>query len=836
MQPFGLVLHPIERKLNQLFFLNLNQRLTLTMFKNYFKIAYRTLLKNKFYSAINILGLSLGMAASILIIIFIVDELSYDNFHPQSELIYRVNMQGKMNGNEFNMALSPAPVAQALKDEVPEVADAIKLGAFRTTPIRYEEKAFTEPMMLVSEPNFFDFFGFELLQGDAKTALVGPDKIVLTESVARKYFGDADPIGQLIFRGSDKKLTTVSGVVADPPHNSHLTFDMILSGDSWEYMKDLQWSSNNLYTYYRIHPGSDPTKVKVALDSFIQKYFGPEIEKYLGITLEAFVAQGNQFGYHTMPMNEIHLHSELSEELKPSGSIQYLYVFGAIAAFIIVIACINFMNLSTARASNRAKEVGVRKSVGAGKGRLIGQFISESMVYSFASGFFALGLILLALHPFNSLSGKDLGLEIFLNPFVLPGYLIFIVAIGLLAGSYPAFYLTSFSPVSVLKGKIRSGVKRSKFRNGLVVFQFIISISLIISSMVVYKQLRYMQEMDLGFEKENVLKLLHTRALGTNAEAFKQELLSNSGFVAASFANALPPNIDWNSVFRTSDTEQDFLCNINFVDHDQLETMKYELVQGRFFSREFPSDTGAILVNESAFKQMGWTKLDGTQRLGGFWNVNSEPVERTVIGVLRDFNFESLKSSVRPLIMTLGSISNQEMAIRFGPGELKPKLDFLEATWRKHSDGAPFEYSFVDQNFEALFIAEQKMGNIILIFTILAIGIACLGLLGLAAYTTEQRSKEISIRKTLGASMAHLVTILSKDFTILVLVAFVIAGPLAYYFMTNYWLVNFAYRVEVDLLLILFAGLLSIVISWLTVSYQSFKTAANNPVDYLKNE
>jgi putative ABC transport system permease protein len=806
------------------------------MHKSYFKIAYRTLLKNKFYAGINILGLSLGMAASILIIIFIVDELSYDKFHPQGERIYRINMQGKMNGNEFNMALSPAPMAQALKDEVPEVADAIRLGAFRTMPIRFEDKTFTEPMMLVAEANFFDFFGFELLQGDPKTALSGPDKVVLTESAAKKYFGNADAIGQVILRSSEKTPTEVTGVVPDPPHNSHLTFDMLLSGESWGYMKDLQWSSNNLYTYYRIHPESNPENVKVALDSFIQKYFGPEIEQYLGISLEAFLEQGNQFGYITQPIHEIHLYSNLSEEIKPSGGIQYLYVFGAIALFIIVIACINFMNLSTARSANRAKEVGVRKSVGAGKARLIGQFLSESMVYSFVSGFFALALIILALRPFNALSGKDLGLEIFANPLILLGYLGFMILIGMMAGSYPAFYLTSFSPVAVLKGKIRSGVKRSGFRNGLVVFQFIVSISLIISSMVVYKQLNFMQEKDLGFDKENVLKLLHTRSLGTNAEAFKQELLANSGFLLASFANALPPNIDWSSVFKTSDSNQDFLCNLNFVDHNHLETMKYELVMGRFFSEEYPSDTGAIILNESAFRQMGWTILDGNQRLGGFWNVNSEPIEREVIGVLRDFNFESLKSSVRPLIMTLGPNSSQEMAIRIGPGELGTKLEFLEATWKKHSDGAPFEYSFVDQNFNALFQSEQKMGNIILIFTVLAISIACLGLLGLAAYTTEQRSKEISIRKTLGASMSHLVTILSKDFTLLVLIAFVIAGPLAYYFMTNYWLSNFAYRVEVDVVLILLAGLISITISWLTVSYQSFKTAANNPVDYLKNE
>lgn len=806
------------------------------MLKNYLKITFRNLVKNKVYSGINILGLSLGMAASILIIIYIVDELSYDKFHPQGELIYRVGMRGKMNGNDFNMALSPSPMSQALKDEVPEVADAIRMGAFRTMPIRYEEKTFTEPMMLVAEPNFFEFFAFELLQGDPKTALAGTDRIVLTESASKKYFGEADPMGQIILRGSDKRATEVSGVVADPPHNSHLDFDMILSSESWEYMKDLQWSSNNLYTYYRIHPGSDPENVKTALDNFIQKYFGPEIEQYLGISLKAFLDAGNQFGYLSQPLHQIHLYSDLDEEIKPGGSIQYLYIFAAIALFIIVIACINFMNLSTARSANRAKEVGVRKSVGAGTGRLIGQFLSESMVYSFISGFIALFLIILALNPFNSLSGKDLGLSLFANPLVILAFFGFMILIGLMAGSYPAFYLTAFSPAAVLKGKIRTGVKRSNFRNGLVVFQFFVSISLIISSMVVYKQLNFMQEKNMGFEKENVIKLLHTRSLGQKSEAFKQELLANSGFAKASFANALPPNIDWSSVFKTSDSKQDFLCNLNFVDHDHLETMKYKMVMGRFFSKDYPSDTGAIILNESAFRQMGWSKLDGNQRVGGFWNVNSEPVDREVIGVIQDFNFESLRNNVRPLIMTLGPEPNSEMAIRINPGDLLAKLDFLEKTWKKHSDGAAFEYSFVDANFDALFNKEQKMGNIILIFTILAISIACLGLFGLAAYTTEQRSKEISIRKALGASLANLVTILSKDFTILVVIAFVIAGPLSYYLMNKYWLVNFAYRVDIDLIMILIAGIISISIAWLTVSYQSFKTALNNPVDYLKNE
>ncbi|MFC3415378.1 ABC transporter permease [Algoriphagus hitonicola] len=806
------------------------------MWKNYLKIAYRNLLKNKIYSGINVFGLSLGMAASFLILIYVLDELSYDKFHPDGEHIYRIGMQGSMNGNDFDMPFSPAPMAQAMVDEIPEVEEATRIGVFRTMPMRYEEKSFTEPITLVVDPNFFNFFGFKLLKGNPKEALTGPDKVILTESTAKRYFGDQEPIGKVLLRGSEKTATEVSGIVADPPYHSHLTFEMLLSADSWGYMKDEQWSSNNLYTYFRIHSEANPQNAQDGIDGFVTKYFGPEIQQFLGISLDAFLEQGNRYGYSYIPMMDIHLFSGSADDIKPGGNIQYLYIFGAVALFIILIACINFMNLATARASSRAKEVGVRKAIGAQKSRLIYQFLTESMLYSLISGLLALVFIVLALAPFNGLSGKDLGLELLTKPYFLIGLVSFILLVGVLAGSYPAFYLTSFSPVEVLKGKIRSGVKRSNFRNGLVVFQFFISICLIISSMVVYKQLRFMQEKNLGFNKENVVDLLHTQTLGKNAEAFKQELLSQTDFVSASFANTLPPNIDWSSVFKTTDSQQDFLCTLNFVDHDQLQTLGYELVKGRFFSRDFPSDTGTVVLNETAFRQMGWTELDGSQKVSGFWNVNSEPVARTVVGVIRDFNFESLRTSVRPLIMTLGTVPNNEMAIRLRSGNPAEKVALLEQIWKKHSDGAPFEYSFIDSNFQRLFQAEQKMGNIILVFTVLAISIACLGLFGLAAYTTEQRSKEISIRKALGASIPHLVTILSKDFTILVLIAFVFAGPLAYYLMNSFWLGNFAYRIEIGIFLILLSGLMAILIAWITVSYQSFKTAASNPVDYLKSE
>ena len=805
------------------------------MIRNYLKIAFRNFKRNKGYSAINIIGLSLGMAASILILLFILDELSYDTFFPNSERIYRVNVTGVLNENEIAIATSPAPLAEALKEEVPQVEDAVRFGLLRTFPLTFEENAFTEPIVLSVDPNFLEFFGYQMLQGNPKTALTGPNKIVLTSSTARKYFGESDPIGKMILTGSEKTQMEVTGVVQDPPRNSHIDFDALLSGEGWWFYEYTNWTSNNIFTYFRISEGADLSSVNTALARFIEKNVGEEILQFLGVSLEAFYEQGNSYNFQVTPLLDIYLHSDLTDELKPLGNFQYLYIFGAVALFIILIACINFMNLSTARSARRAKEVGVRKSIGAQRSRLIWQFLSESIGFSLISGLIALLLILLALRPFNELSGKDLSLQFFVQPGFILLIFVFMVFVGILAGSYPAFYLTSFSPVEVLKGKLRAGLKRSKLRSGLVVFQFFVSISLIISSMVVYKQLKYMQEKDLGFDKENVIALRHVRSLGGNAEAFKQEVLAQAGFVNASFSNALPPKLDWSSVVRSKDKEQDILANITTVDEDHLETLGLEMASGRFFSKDIPSDTGAIIVNETIFKQMGWDKVDGTQEIMGFWEENSS--YKKLIGVLKDYNYESLKHNVKPLVMLLETAENQnELAIRIGPGDVSDKLETLEGIWKKNSNGAAFEYSFLDADFNQLFQKEEKMGNIILVFTILAIFIACLGLFGLAAYTTEQRSKEISIRKALGASVPNLLGILSKDFTILVLLAFVLAGPVSYFLLTDFWLKNFAYRVDIDLIMIALAGFISLVIAMLTISYQSFKAATLNPVDQLKNE
>ncbi len=789
------------------------------------------MLRQKGYSAINIAGLSLGIAASLLIILYVVDEVSYDRFHKDAERMYRLGFFGRLNGNDFNMAVSPAPVAEAMVTEIPEVESACRFGVWRTMPMAYEDKVFTERFMLVADSNFFDFFSFRVIAGDPKTALKGTNKVVITESAAKRYFGTENPIGKTILRGSEKTNTEITAVVEDAAPNSHIQFDMILSGESWKYMKDTQWTSNNLYTYFKLQPGAAISKVNARLAELGEKNMGPELEKYLGVTIKQLREQGNNVGLSTQPLVDIHLKSNLSEELTPNGNLQYVYIFIAIAVFIILIACINFMNLSTARSANRAKEVGVRKSIGAFRSRLIAQFLSESMIYSFISTVLALLLMVLLLNPFNTLAGKSLNLSLFANPLFIGAIVLFAFLVGLIAGSYPAFYLTSFKPVEVLKGKVRSGFKNSKLRNSLVVFQFMISISLMLGSLVVYKQLKFMQEKNMGFDKENVVDLLHTWSLDKNAKAFKDELATHPEFKGASFANRLPPNISWSNVFRKGGSEQDFLLQVYQVDQDHLATMKYTMAEGRFFSREFPTDSDAVVLNEAAYKLMGYDQMEN-QSVLNFNNDKPEPLK--IIGVMKDFNFETLRNNVKPMAILLGGEPNGEMAIRLSPGNTQAQIQLLETIWKKHTSSV-FEYTFLDQNFDALFRSEQRMSSIILIFTGLTIFIACLGLFGLATYVGEQRAKEISIRKVMGATMTQVSILLFKDFTLLIVIAFCIAAPLGIYLMNN-WLEGFAFHIGIDAWIVIISGLASLLIAMFTISFQSIKAARENPVKALKNE
>ncbi len=789
------------------------------------------MLRQKAYSAINIAGLSVGIAATLVIISYIADELSFDRFHPNAERIHRLGFTGRLQGSEFNMAVSSAPVAEAIQKEIPEVEETVRFGVWRTIPMSYGDKNFTEKHMVVADSNFFQFFNFPVVHGDPSSVLKGPNKLVITESVAERYVGKENPIGKMMQRGSEKTTCEVVGVVKDPPANSHFDFDLVLSGESWDYMSSTQWTSNNIYTYVRLQPQADVAKVKTQMNDMMQKYGGSELERFIGMTFKQFKEQGNNIGLTSIPLVDIHLHSEYQEEIMPQGNMQYLYIFGSVAGFIILIACINFMNLSTARSANRAKEIGVRKSIGAFRERLIFQFIAESLFYSALSMIAALMIIGLTLDSFNVLAGKSLSMTMFANPTVIAGLIVFIIVIGLIAGSYPAFYLTAFKPTEVLKGKIRTGFKNAGLRNSLVVLQFGVSIALIFGTLVVYRQLTFMQEKSLGFDKENVVNLLHTKSV-KNPEAFRNEITSNPMFKGTSFANNLPPNITWNGAFRKGGSEQDFILFYYQVDPEHLEVMGYEMAEGRFYSREFKSDTAAIILNEAAYKQMGFTNLDEAEVLT-YQGPTPQPLK--VIGVIKDFNYATLKENVKPLAMLLGPEPNYEMAIRLDKGNTQEQIAALEKIWKRHAADAPFEYSFLDQNFDALFKAEQRMGQIILVFTGLAIGIACLGLFGLAAFTAEQRAKEISIRKVMGASVGQMTILMSRDFAILIVVAFVISAPIAWY-LTDSWLQGFANRISLDASFVILSGGAAMVVALTTISYQSIRAARENPVKAMRSE
>jgi putative ABC transport system permease protein len=809
------------------------------MLENYIKVGIRNILKHKVYSSINITGLAVGLAASMLIILYIADELSYDRFQEQADRIYRIGSHGRFEGDEFRQATSSAPIAEALLREVPEVESVTRFGWRRTMPLRYNDKVFNVKLMLVADSNFFRFFSFRLISGNPTTVLKGTNKVVMTEAAAKRYFGSENPVGKIILIGEDRVATEITGIVQDLPSNSHIQFDMVVSKESWSLMQNDHWSNTFLYTYVKTRPSADVSEIKKKLDVITEKHLGPELEEIMGLSPGQFKANGNQFGFFLQPLLDIHLKSDLEGEIIPQGNIQYVYIFGAVAFFILLIACINFMNLSTARSATRAKEVGVRKSVGAIRSRLIHQFLSESMIYSFIATALALACLGFVLAPFNVLAGKNIELNLFKDPIIIIGIFVFALLTGVIAGSYPAFYLTAFKPVDVLKGKISAGFRNSKLRNSLVVFQFMISISLILGSLVVYNQLKYMQGINMGFNKENVIELNNGWSLGNNMEEFKNDLAFHPEFKSTSFASGLPPNITDGNLFRKGGTEQDIVLRLITVDYDHLAAMGYVMADGRFFSEDFASDSAAIIINEAAYKQLGFKQLEGSTII----NFNAEnPEPFRLIGVVKDFNFENLRSSVKPMAMLLNAgknnwmvrQSNQSVAIRIAPGDVSKSIEKLKGIWKKYSSG-PFEFSFLDENIDAMFRSEQRMSQIVFIFTLLTISIACLGLFGLVTYSGEQRGKEISIRKVLGATVPQVIILLLKDFLILIGIAFVIAAPLAWYIM-NYWLQEFAYRINVDLWMILVAGTCSLLIAILTTSFQSIKVARENPVNALKSE
>ncbi|MDJ1484648.1 ABC transporter permease [Cytophagaceae bacterium YF14B1] len=805
------------------------------MLKNYFTIAIRTIRKRKFFASINILGMTAGIAACLLIALYVIDEFSYDRFHVNADRIYQVGRHNNFGDQDVRSASTCPPLADALISEIPEVESVLRLRSGGKPVIRYNEKVVTEDNVFFTESNFFDFFSFQLISGNTKTALKEPNTVVLTEKTARKLFGDENPLEKLITidDGAEKIAYKITGVAADCPGNSHFRFNILLSaGQEDNYFKYNAWLNSGVFTYFLLRENSTASVVEKKLEQLVSKYVAPELKNFLGNSLDQFRKTGGVYSFYTTKITDIHLRSTSMDDIEPGGSMMYMAVFGGIGIFILAIACINFMNMSTAQSASRAKEVGLRKTLGSLRSQMIGQFLAESMLYSLVAVALAVVLCLLLLPAFNLLSGKELAMNNLLNVQFMLEIGLMLLIVGVLAGSYPAFYLTSFKPVEVLKGKVTAGFKSKGIRSTLVVFQFAISIFLIIVTAVVYTQINFMQAQQMGMDKKNVLLIEEAQKLGNNAKAFRNAVSQQTGVLKTSFTAVKFPGTYTSLVMRNAHSDGDHIVSSYWADFDSQDLLKFEMKEGRYFSKDFLSDSSAVVVNEAAAREFGFVKLEGQEIL-------SSPnayvfVRHHVIGIMKDFNFDSYHHKVRPLAIFLDRTPSPILMVRY-EGNARKLINNTSKIWKQYASSEPFVYSFMDENFNKIYHLEEKIGQVLGVFSGLAIFIACLGLFALSTFTAEQRTKEIGIRKVLGASVSSLSMMLMKEFIVLVFIAFVPAATIGCW-VSSQWLNGFAYRVEINLFIFVGAGVSAIAIAWLTVGFQSIKAARANPVDSLRHE
>jgi putative ABC transport system permease protein len=809
-----------------------------SMLKNYFRVAIRNLQRNKGFSAINIVGLAIGLATCLLIMAYVLDELSYDRFNQNADRIYRVDGNIKIGGNQFVCASSPGPMGPTLKQDWPEVEEEVRFRDYGGFRVRKGSQDIVEEKVIYADSTLFNVFTLPMIAGDPATALREPRTAVVTETIARKYFNSTDIVGRSLVI-NDNTNYKITGVIKDVPSNAHFNFDFFVSlSESDESRDPNQWTNDNFNTYLLLKNGADPKKLAARFDNIVDKYIGPLQGAIVHSSMKDFIKSGNYIRYSLMPLTDIHLHSDKVAELGPNGSIEYVYIFGAIAGFILLIACVNFMNLSTARSSNRATEVGIRKVLGSLRSQLVLQFITESVVVSFIAMLLALGIAWLLLPYFNQLAGKNIHPDLFTRPWLIPSLVGMVVFVGLLAGSYPAFFLSAFRPVLVLKGTIAAGFRTGWLRNSLVVFQFGISILLIVGTMVIYSQLSFIRNKRIGFNRDQVLVVQNCYALGDQAKAFKENVLGLAGVQGATMTSYLPTaNIyDGESYFTSPSMGEASHINVQnwAVDDQYIPVLGMEMAKGRNFSKEFLTDSQAVVINEAAARLIGLPD-PVNHILYEMPHPSTAPVNTwKIIGVVKDFNFNSLREQVTPLVL-VPRADQGSMAFRIHSHNVTGLVAEVEARWKKMAPMQPFSYSFMDNDFNALYKAENRMGRISICFSVLAIFIACLGLFGLAAYAAEQRTREIGVRKVLGATVTNIVTLLSKDFLGLVAISAVIAFPLSWWFMHR-WLQGFAYRISIGWQVFGLAAVLVGVIALLTVSLQAVKAAIANPARSLRSE
>lgn len=803
------------------------------MLKSYFKIFLRNLRKYKGYTFINVVGFAIGLASCIMITMYVLNELSYDKFYENADRIYRVALHRIYPNREVFYGITPVPLAKTLESDYPEVVHATNFRRFQDVVVKYQDKVFRENRGLLAAPNFFTVFSLPLNEGDPATVLAEPNSIVLTEAIAQKIFGEEDPLGKVLTVMGDRDFT-VTGISGNVPSNSHFHFDFIVSYLTFPEAYNYQiWTQMIDYTYVLLRENAAAEALETKFPDMVLKYTAPRWEQTQGIPYKEYQAAGNDYIYFLQPIRGIHLRSKLQWEMEPNSDINYIYIFSITAAFILIIACINFINLSTARSAGRAKEVGIRKVVGAHRRKLVDQFLLESILLSTFSLVIALLFVRLALPQFNRIAGKQLTFGLSSNWLLLPGMIVFALGVGIIAGFYPAFFLSAFRPAAVLKGKLLIGLTNTRIRSGLVVFQFFISTTLIICTIAIHKQLGFLVNKDLGFDKENVLLINRAGRLREQRDAFRQELLSSPDILNVAFGRAPGGPYEYaKGVFEDASDPSKAKPILYYmgVDYEFLDTLKIELVAGRNFSREFGEEENSILINEAAAKAYGWEEAVGQLIIPS----GEDETPSIVIGVIKDYHFESLNRSIAPLIIRCWH-NGPPNCVRIKSRDIPATIAFIKETWERFVPEEPFECSFLDEDIVALYKAEYTSRTIIQIFSVLAIIIACLGLFGLAAFTAEQRTKEIGIRKVLGISVFGVIGLLSKEFIRWVGISVVMAWPVAWLAVRS-WLGNFAYRVHIGVDVFILGGILALLIAMVTVSFQAVKAALTDPVDSLRYE
>ncbi|HUQ97661.1 MAG TPA: FtsX-like permease family protein, partial [Chitinophagaceae bacterium] len=718
------------------------------------------------------------------------------------------------------------------------IENAVRFRNYGSSLVKKGTQNIKEERIVYTDASLFDVFTLPMLAGNPKNALVEPNTVVITESTAKKYFSSTNVIGKVL-RFDNRDDYKITGVIKDVPENSHFNFDFFVSLAGVKEASQNIWVSFNFNTYLLFRTAADAKAFDKKWDEVLARYLFPQAERIMQINPEEFKRSGNYINFSLTPLTAIHLHSERIAELGPNSDVQVVYIFSAIAVFILLIACVNFMNLSTARSANRAKEVGVRKVLGTQRKNLISQFLIESVLMSFVSCVFALLFAFLLLPYLNELAAKSLSLSPIEHPYLLPLLFLFVLLVGLLAGTYPAFYLSAFQPIEVLKGKVAGGFKRSYLRHSLVVFQFFVSIALIIATIVIYSQLTYIRNRNVGFNKEQVLVVKDAYVLDKQAETFKNEVLKYPEVVIGTKSGYLPvpSGRDNESIFPEGHMENDKAVSSQMwsVDHDYLKTMGMQVVQGRDFNKDMPTDSTAILINETAAQLFGFGGNPIGRKISQLTDMETKATKTyTIIGVVKNFNFESLRQNIGALCMYIAP-SNGSISFRLKTADATQAIAHIQGIWKSLVPNEPFSYSFLNEDFDQIYRSEQRAGKIFISFAVLAILIACLGLFGLVTYAAEQRTKEIGIRKVLGASVPNIVELLSKDFLKLVLIAAVLAFPLAWWGMHK-WLEDFAYRIPIQWWVFAVAGTVALAIAMLTVSFQAIKAALTNPVKNLRTE